>query len=618
MLYRILIVLLLWSAYAFAIDEDDYEIVSICNMDGLDSYPAKKTRGDIIDSLAPRLLKNLPTVQERLANPRNGFTPVIGYVESLEVVAYSYEEDPTTVWCDGDCYAFSTGWKISFIGKTDREKALKFTEWSRWLDSTQRELSKKASIDQSISYYDFKFNYGIREVFSQLLKVQIKAADVYDYSTQSWKETDTTVHLYLPVITAPQWVSSKDGNGDSVDMIKNIVFVPKRSPRVFFGDGYSQDIVKSVKIDEFEQSTPIQKSALLKVLPYKFSFRIPENRSRKLAKKALYLFGERRYNEAVDAMEEALNAADSTYPIFKSPFRKSDYEWLNLLSGNGIRLTPYDESKHSERHPSLGNHQIGFPSRDIDKWLESGNALNDVLKIEDDFSRIFAQVKLMERKPSHDKGKGIEDLIRENAEKISDARLRVYLGVDYLHELEGRARYKGEYDFRGGYHERPDDPYVLVGMGVALDFPLGDFGAHVDPVYGFAFRFGLGRNRLGFESQITGFGSRKMIDGRSYETYFAGLDFHYGLLFTRLFDVDAYAGPTLNWVGISVDGDKFWTIKPGVDFGVSAGIFSPYHAVGLRLRLGSSTEKNVESLTLKPYIALDFLLKSYRRDGKWM
>lgn len=565
-----------------------------------DTDPDTLVLPGILKNLYSMQEENLPSVQEKLENPENKFTPVIGTVESYRIAAKSYGLDPEKLelYFNKKIDPANCSMEITSIGGIDPEVLHQFSEWSKRFDSTQKELKIKTSDIQRDSYHHLKHGDFTHEIFTQLLLIKIRASALYDSSSKDWIKADTTVYLHLPIIVAPQWVPPKNGTDDAVDMVMNFFHIPGYSTRVFFSDGFSPKITDNEDIRQ------------LKVKPYIYPFQVPENRGPELKEKALRLFKEGRFNEAADAMEEALSAVDSTHPFFTSPFSKEDYAWINLLSGNGIRLTPYDSLKHIEMHPSLN----GFSEQtgaEIEEWLTSKKVKKDIKEISDNFSRAFARIKYLQKNSLGFSKEDIIDFADSDIEKIDDVRLKDFLRYDYLSIKKT--------DYPKGYEKLPANlPYFYFGMGPTLDYPLGKLGSHADPIYGVNFNLGFGKNKLGFEFLIQGYDSRGIGDNRYYSTLFLGIDFHYNLLFTKHFEADAYIGPTLNWTCTTIENwtssyteDETTTLFPGLDFGTSIGLYSPYHAIGLRLRAGASTEKNKESLTLKPYIALDIILKAF-------
>lgn len=86
---KIYLALLLMCMSGFArnlLENNDLSTIGFCCFG--DCKP-ETIREDVIDSLVPGIFKNLPTVQEKLNHPKNKFTPVIGFVNHIEVVAHS-------------------------------------------------------------------------------------------------------------------------------------------------------------------------------------------------------------------------------------------------------------------------------------------------------------------------------------------------------------------------------------------------------------------------------------------------------------------------------------------------------------------------------------------------
>lgn len=602
-LYAIL--LLCVSGIARNLLENDLSTIGFCCFGDCKPEPNQE---DVIDSLVPSIFKSLPTVQEKLDHPKNKFTPVIGVVNHIEVVAHSSKWNAySSRWDDNPvlCIFDDPDWRSNqsiVVSNVDNEIAEQFTAWDNWLDSTQSVLERRATLDQLHSFSDLRFIRDSREVLTQLIKVGIKATYSYDTNSRSWKEADTTVYLYLPVITTPYYVPAKNGIENSVDLLKSLIHIPRNSKRVFFGDGFSQQD----STNQPEELAPNQ----LKVLPYKYSFRIPRNPIPKLHQEIGHLIREKRFSEISKAMDKIINAADSTYPIFGSALTDEDYKWLNLLSGNGIRLTPYDTLKYRESHRSLqgvASRAISIP--EIYSWLDSDGAYNDILKIEDDFSRIIALNEYAFKKRSSENQKEkMAALIEENLDKIPHQDLRHYLVKRYWN----REEYGG---------------YFFFGIGPALDFPLGGLSSYIDPGIGVSMFIGGGYKQFGAEFLMQIFPDKELkkrpeqisenTNDYIYDNFVIGLDLHYRYLNTKYWEADAYIGPTVNISRIiNIDSnEKDWPVDQtsvGLDFGGTLSYFEPGHVFGLRLRLGASTEnatKAFDTFSLKPYTALEIIVK---------
>ncbi|SHL17192.1 hypothetical protein [Fibrobacter sp. UWEL] len=592
------------------------------------SFCSAKGMGAAMDTLVPKLLQNLPTISEEINNPRNSFQPVYGSVISSKAVAYSYTKEYWTDWLIIDCFgslpssantieidSLPDAEQIYVDSTADSNTVARFLEWNEDQELTQQSLSSRGDENLKILHDHLVYRESGISIYRALLKVEIHVEKHYDFSTKEWvaaNPKDSIATLYIPLKLGPHWIE-KDGK---VELRQYKFFIPSpQEKRFFFGDGFAQ-----ANSD--------------KVLPYKYVFRVPENKIQDYRNELAERISERRYDEIHELLQKSLSYADSFPMFYGNSFDTREFEILEIASRHIINTTSLRDSNDHylyihpyKNYPSWHNDSL---SHELLNWLRSNDYQQFVETFNDPFEKALALIYALS-----DKRIANSDLVESYVKKISNRPQQEYLVQNYWHRMEFT------------------DIYIYFGFLGGGTTYLGKLGDYVGPAPGFGGIFGFGTKKFSVDIGVQSFiasnlrqkaeeiGCLKGKDTKEYE--FGALDFFgdisHKLISLRHFEFAPYAGLTLNMTEIvkvkpnkdasESENRPSLQVSPGVDFGLSFSLFTAKtlqeaeeyltgHRFrdgrwGTRIRIGASTQNAMDGLDafgLKPYITIDFTLRA--------